>query len=305
MRGLQSPDDTLETAQTRKVDLIAKKLALNGRDRDSWTSAAAGARWPSTPRERSARAWSASRSRSHRRSTRASAPDARGWPTSSSSGCTTTATSTTAPTTRSPRSACPSTSGAAPWRRYIERIFDLLRPGGRLLNHAIGRPVASTRTPPSRAAETWRQVQVALGLRGPSRIHSPFIERYVFPDGELHEVGTMVSFFQGHGFEVRHLESLREHYALTLRHWIANLESALRRRRRRGRRAQGAGLAPLHGGVGRRLRAPPPRDPSDPRRARRPRPQRDGASTALRTSRLGNATTPRGSLVLGIFRRHS
>ena len=60
-------------------------------------------------------------------------------------------------------------------------------------------------------------------MRGPSRIYSPFIERYVFPDGELHEVGTMVSFFQGHGFEVRHVESLREHYALTLRQWIANL----------------------------------------------------------------------------------
>jgi cyclopropane-fatty-acyl-phospholipid synthase len=57
----------------------------------------------------------------------------------------------------------------------------------------------------------------------PSRIGSPFIARYVFPDGELHEVGTMVSMFQAHGFEVRHLESLREHYALTLRHWVANL----------------------------------------------------------------------------------
>jgi cyclopropane-fatty-acyl-phospholipid synthase len=56
-----------------------------------------------------------------------------------------------------------------------------------------------------------------------SRIYSPFIERYVFPDGELHEVGAMVSIFQAHGFEVRHLESLREHYALTLRHWIENL----------------------------------------------------------------------------------
>jgi len=44
-----------------------------------------------------------------------------------------------------------------------------------------------------------------------------------FPDGELHDVGTMVSFFQAHGFEVRHVESLREHYALTLRQWVANL----------------------------------------------------------------------------------
>ena len=52
-----------------------------------------------------------------------------------------------------------------------------------------------------------------------------FIDRYVFPDGELHEVGTIVSAMQEVGFEVRHLESLREHYGLTLRAWVANLEA--------------------------------------------------------------------------------
>jgi cyclopropane-fatty-acyl-phospholipid synthase len=66
-------------------------------------------------------------------------------------------------------------------------------------------------------------MQFALGLRGPSKTGSPFIDRYVFPDGELHEVGTMVTMFQAHGFEVRHLESLREHYAITLRQWVDNL----------------------------------------------------------------------------------
>jgi cyclopropane-fatty-acyl-phospholipid synthase len=63
----------------------------------------------------------------------------------------------------------------------------------------------------------------AICMRGPSKIGSAFMERYVFPDGELHEVGTMVSMFQAHGFEVRHVEGLREHYALTLRHWVDNL----------------------------------------------------------------------------------
>ena len=66
-------------------------------------------------------------------------------------------------------------------------------------------------------------MQIALGMRGPSKTGSQFINRYVFPDGELHEVGTLVSMFQAHGFEVRHLESLREHYALTLRRWVDNL----------------------------------------------------------------------------------
>ncbi|MHB1887337.1 MAG: class I SAM-dependent methyltransferase, partial [Acidimicrobiales bacterium] len=46
----------------------------------------------------------------------------------------------------------------------------------------------------------------------------------VFPDGELVEVGAVVSAMQGVGFEVRHVESLREHYDLTLRRWVANLE---------------------------------------------------------------------------------
>ena len=107
---------------------------------------------------------------------------------------------------------------------YTQQLFDLLKPGGRLLNHAIGRPVSFDADPdPSTFNESSRQMKIALGLRGPSRIGSSFMERYVFPDGELHEVGMMVSMFQAHGFEVRHVESLREHYALTLRHWLANL----------------------------------------------------------------------------------
>lgn len=111
---------------------------------------------------------------------------------------------------------------------YAQILFDLLRPGGRFLNHAIGRPVSFDPDPdPSKASELSRQMQIALGLRGPSKIGSPFMERYVFPDGELHEVGTLVSMLQAHGFEVRHLESLREHYARTLRYWVDNLTKRL------------------------------------------------------------------------------
>ncbi|MDQ1534842.1 MAG: cyclopropane-fatty-acyl-phospholipid synthase [Actinomycetota bacterium] len=87
---------------------------------------------------------------------------------------------------------------------YFSRLFSLLEPGGRLLNHGISRP--------------WR---------APHRAHFArrgFIDRFVFPDGELLEVGSVVTAIQRAGFEVRHLESLREHYALTLRAWSANLE---------------------------------------------------------------------------------
>jgi cyclopropane-fatty-acyl-phospholipid synthase len=84
---------------------------------------------------------------------------------------------------------------------YIGVLYRLLRPEGRLLNHGISRP-------------------------GPSGLpRTSFINRYVFPDGELHEVGAVVSAAQAQHFEVRDVESLREHYARTLRRWVANLES--------------------------------------------------------------------------------
>ncbi|HEY8117512.1 MAG TPA: class I SAM-dependent methyltransferase, partial [Actinomycetota bacterium] len=87
---------------------------------------------------------------------------------------------------------------------YFRGLRRLLRPGGRLLNHGIARPPNAGRT----------RFQP-----------NSFIDRYVFPDGELHEVGSVVSTMQGTGFEVRHVESLREHYALTLRAWVRNLEN--------------------------------------------------------------------------------
>jgi cyclopropane-fatty-acyl-phospholipid synthase len=49
--------------------------------------------------------------------------------------------------------------------------------------------------------------------------------RYVFPDGELIDVGEVVLAMERAGFEVRDVESLREHYARTLRAWVANLEA--------------------------------------------------------------------------------
>ncbi|MEP7180203.1 MAG: cyclopropane-fatty-acyl-phospholipid synthase family protein, partial [Pseudonocardiales bacterium] len=86
---------------------------------------------------------------------------------------------------------------------YAAGLFALLRPGGRLLNHAIsrrpGEPTAFSKT--------------------------SFIDRYVFPDGELLPVAMMIEAIEGAGFEVRDVESLREHYALTLRAWVANLEA--------------------------------------------------------------------------------
>jgi cyclopropane-fatty-acyl-phospholipid synthase len=91
--------------------------------------------------------------------------------------------------------------GRAQLGPYVRFLAQRLRPGGRLLNHCITRP---------------------NGL-GRDRAGG-FIDRYVFPDGELLSPGTIVSAIHDHGFEVRHEENLREHYAMTLRDWSANLD---------------------------------------------------------------------------------
>ncbi len=104
--------------------------------------------------------------------------------------------------------------GLANLGTYFGRLGSLLRPGGRLLNHGIARPAR-------RGGRTRRGVPVT-----PPRLRrNSFVDRYVFPDGELQEVGSAISVLQGRGLEVRHLENLREHYALTLRAWVANLEA--------------------------------------------------------------------------------
>lgn len=134
--------------------------------------------------------------------------------------------------------------GAAMLRTYFERLYQLLKPGGRLLNHGISRqpsrPIgqrqdrrgdaegpAGREDGGRRLASTLVDFQhlVAHAKGTPARtLRDGFIDRYVFPDSELQEVGSVVSVMQQVGFEVRHVESLREHYALTLREWVANLE---------------------------------------------------------------------------------
>jgi cyclopropane-fatty-acyl-phospholipid synthase len=104
---------------------------------------------------------------------------------------------------------------------YFARLYTLLRPGGRLLNHAI------SSIPALHVSGRWPAWAPHPRRRHAARFgEATFISRYVFPDGELVEVGRVVSAMQRAGFEVRHVETLREHYPLTLRRWLANLDAA-------------------------------------------------------------------------------
>jgi cyclopropane-fatty-acyl-phospholipid synthase len=94
---------------------------------------------------------------------------------------------------------------------YAQHVRALLAPGGRFMNHGIGRP------PAARTHRVTAEVRRWLPQR-------TFVNRFVFPDGELHEIGTVVAVLEEAGLEVRHLETLREHYNLTLRAWVTNLE---------------------------------------------------------------------------------
>ncbi len=90
--------------------------------------------------------------------------------------------------------------GVGRYNSYFAFLRNKLRDGGRLLNHCITRPDNRSR------ATT-----------------GAFMDRYVFPDGELAGAGRIISAAQDTGLEVRHEEDLREHYALTLQAWSTNL----------------------------------------------------------------------------------
>ncbi len=93
---------------------------------------------------------------------------------------------------------------------YFRQAYRLLKPGGLFLNHGI-----------SRRALTERGAVglITKWLIGPDT----FSQRYIFPDGELVPVSEAGMVAEAAGFEVRDVESLREHYALTLRQWVKRL----------------------------------------------------------------------------------
>jgi cyclopropane-fatty-acyl-phospholipid synthase len=102
--------------------------------------------------------------------------------------------------------------GASHLPVYFDSAFRALKPGGLFMNHGI----VSLSEPRPRAVREkifrkfWRA--------------DAFIDTYVFPDGKLTAADDVIAAAEGAGFEVRDVESLREHYAMTLRHWVRGLE---------------------------------------------------------------------------------
>jgi cyclopropane-fatty-acyl-phospholipid synthase len=106
--------------------------------------------------------------------------------------------------------------GASHLPVYFASAFRALKPGGLFMNHGIV-SLSEPRPRPLREKifrKFWRA--------------DAFIDTYVFPDGKLTAAHNVIAAAEGAGFEVRDVESLREHYAMTLRHWVRSLEEKSR-----------------------------------------------------------------------------
>ena len=86
---------------------------------------------------------------------------------------------------------------------YFAAAHRALKPGGVFLNQAIGENIVTR----------------------PDNRNGSFIEQYVFPDGDIPPLPMMLRVAESAHFEIRDVENLREHYALTLRHWLRRLET--------------------------------------------------------------------------------
>jgi cyclopropane-fatty-acyl-phospholipid synthase len=86
---------------------------------------------------------------------------------------------------------------------YFATVHRLLKPHGLFLNHGI-----------THDSEGWE-----------SSVSTEFINRYVFPDGQLDTIGNVQRVMEQSKFEIADVEGLRPHYAMTLRHWVARLEA--------------------------------------------------------------------------------
>ncbi|GAA2709373.1 class I SAM-dependent methyltransferase [Micromonospora olivasterospora] len=195
----RSPDDTLEQAQAAKYDLVAGKLALKPGMRLLDVGCGWGGMVRHAAREYGVKALGVTLSREQAQWAQAAIER---------EGLGELAEVRHMDYRDAPREHFDAVSsigltehiGVRNYPAYFGALRDRLRPGGRLLNHCITR--ADNRAPHRSGA---------------------FIDRYVFPDGELAGPGRLIGEIHDAGLEVHHEENLRQHYALTLAGWCRNL----------------------------------------------------------------------------------
>ena len=195
----RSPDDTLEQAQQAKYDLVAGKLALKPGMRLLDVGCGWGGMVRHAAREYGVKALGVTLSREQAQWAQAAIER---------EGLSELAEVRHLDYRDAPREQFDAVSsigltehiGVRNYPAYFGFLRDRLKPGGRLLNHCITR--ADNRAPHRSGA---------------------FIDRYVFPDGELAGPGRLISEIHDAGLEVHHEENLRQHYALTLAGWCRNL----------------------------------------------------------------------------------
>lgn len=208
----EAPDNTLEDAQVAKLDLICRKLRLKPGERlldigCGWgglimhaaehygvdaTGITLSENQAAFARERIAKAGLSDRCRVEIRDYRTLA-ESDGYDKISSVGMV-------------------EHVGLTHLSVYFASAFRALKPGGLFMNHGI--VSLSEGRPRSVGERIFRKFWRA----------DAFIDKYVFPDGKLTATYSVIAAAEGAGFEVRDMESLREHYAMTLRHWVRSLE---------------------------------------------------------------------------------
>ncbi|MFE0592227.1 class I SAM-dependent methyltransferase [Micromonospora echinospora] len=195
----RDPDDTLEQAQAAKYDLVAGKLALRPGMRLLDVGCGWGGMVRHAAREYGVRAVGVTLSRAQAEWARA-AIEREGLGSLAEVRHLDYRDAPAGPFDAISSIGLTEHIGVGNYPAYFGALRDRLRPGGRLLNHCITR----------------------ADNRAPHR-SGVFIDRYVFPDGELAGPGRLVSEIHDAGLEVHHEENLRRHYALTLAAWCRNL----------------------------------------------------------------------------------
>ncbi|OZV83005.1 SAM-dependent methyltransferase [Micromonospora echinospora] len=195
----RDPDDTLEQAQAAKYDLVAGKLALRPGMRLLDVGCGWGGMVRHAAREYGVRAVGVTLSRAQAEWARA-AIEREGLGSLAEVRHLDYRDAPAGPFDAISSIGLTEHIGVGNYPAYFGALRDRLRPGGRLLNHCITR----------------------ADNRAPHR-SGVFIDRYVFPDGELAGPGRLVGEIHDAGLEVHHEENLRRHYALTLAAWCRNL----------------------------------------------------------------------------------